>query len=311
MGTFVSYGPRLTLPAPVVCEDAVIYGFLIPANLQKLTALCDRVFQIPSKSPGPGGPAVTCTPTDPYVIMTFSDVGWVGTDTTKTNINAGVTEHSVLFYVPVTIASARFTGAALFTPFIWVDNPLSLIGGREEFGYVKGFGSIRIPHGFSPSSFGLYSFGGKFSDKYWTFNKLIEVKRGNPLLLLNPADILAALTAGLTPPSAILEQLFVDWLTATARQVFLKQFRSIIDQSNDCCIQEITAAEYTIRGAPVSILLPNRYHITIQPLDSDPVVQDLGLQGNVTAGGGFTTSVNGGFRVETSFRLCKGQVLFP
>ena len=156
--------------------------------------------------------------------------------------------------------------------------------------------------------FSLDAFGGNFSDDYWNFNKLIEVNRRNPVLLPS-VDILDALTAECPPPSAIFKRLFSDWLRASAIQIFLKQFRSILDQSNGCAVQEITAARYTITGVPSHRLLAHRFEIKIHALESDPVVRDLGLEGT-TAGGVFQKDVIGGFRVETGFCLGGGLVVY-
>jgi hypothetical protein len=140
---------------------------------------------------------------------------------------------------------------------------------------------------------------------------LIEVNRGGPVIL-NPGDIIDVLTDGLVPPSRIFRQLFIDWLTGNAMHIFLKEFREINDGSIACCIQQITAARYTVtKMLPIPLPLAHSFDVTINPLQSDPIVQDLGLQGQIIAGGVFQKNVLGGFRIETSFRLGDGQVVFP
>jgi hypothetical protein len=56
----------------------------------------------------------------------------------NSDLNAAVAEKQVLIQVPVSFEVGGVSGYGHFTPQIWVNNPLSMAGGREVFGYPKG-----------------------------------------------------------------------------------------------------------------------------------------------------------------------------
>jgi hypothetical protein len=81
--------------------------------------------------------------------------------------------------------------------------------------------------------------------------------------------------------------------------VFLKQFRDIADGSR-ACYQAITEAVATVTRFGGGGKLDGQYQLTIEPLVTHPIVQDLGL-------GGLQLQSTFGFYVNYDFVMNEGQ----
>jgi hypothetical protein len=291
MIAYIEYGPIMTAEAPIVCEGADLYVFAVPADLKALNHLCKRVFDHPS------GGAVKCRALDAYVILIFGAIkkvsGVVG--------GPGVKEKNVLLHVPVLVETADATFPALFSPFVWVDNPNSMTGGREVFGYAKTFGTIEINSPPEPAAFGLDTFGGNFTDQFWDMHPgLIRVERKQKIA--DPLFSIMDLAGGLGEVGYLLE----SWSGEGVAEIFHKQFRAITDREKGkpapACLHEIATADYGLFGPAAEIdPLTNLYELKVKHLDSHPVVKELGLP---------LTRELPGYRVRTSFRVEHGRVLW-
>jgi hypothetical protein len=81
--------------------------------------------------------------------------------------------------------------------------------------------------------------------------------------------------------------------------VFLKQFRSIED-GEGACLQQIVAARYKIERFRALPLL-HHHELTIHPLDSQPVGEELGLQ---------SQRATLAYRAEIDFQVGGGKVIW-
>jgi acetoacetate decarboxylase len=322
---FVDYGSRLTGPLPVVCGIAVINGFFLDADPNALQTLCHTVFNAPS------GGVVQCDPIGSQVALLFSSINWVGSDSSP----VGVMERSALFHVPVNVKvnGKSLNGGALFTPYIWVDNGISLVGGREVFGYPKALGSITVnctgspfdqiensientlaeilgsrstfdTQG-SPTELLLNAIGGNDTNNYWLPQSLITIERTEALGAADIWNEISQFAGSNLDPG--FQTLFMDWLQGTTRQIFLKQFPSVKDGTT-ACLQEITTAICNVITPWAVEQLPYKFDVQILNLDSAPIATDLGFP---SANGVFKASVDGGFKLSgASFTLDQGDVLW-
>jgi hypothetical protein len=90
-----------------------------------------------------------------------------------------------------------------------------------------------------------------------------------------------------------------DVLHDRLRNVFLKQFRDVHD-GLAAALQQIVEADYTIlqlRAGPVL----SAHQLTVHPLDSHPVITELGLQ---------SQPLELAYRVEMNFDVGGGRVLW-
>ena len=256
MNQFVKFGCRLTVPPPIVCKNAILYELHVKADFAKLGALCDTVF---------GNSSVRCEPLqeDAYVVVRFGSIEWVGPDSRVVNgINAGVQEEQIIFQVPVKVHANNDSVYAHFSPFIWVDNALSLVGGREVFGYPKSLGEFKIEDG---PSLTLSTY--KKSDKSIKSQVLIKIKYTDD-----------------APENFDLKGAYQEWYEAwlnggRATEIFFKQFNAIDSNFayDAACFQQIAIAEY--EGADLKPSdLKGSFNLTIEDSDIFPLFQDLGVE---------------------------------
>jgi hypothetical protein len=292
MKKYVEFGPVMTSPPPIICSGANLYVFTVRSESGALDQLCKRVFEKPT------GGIVKCTALGDEVILIFGTINKVSGPAGR----PAVKEKNVLVHVPVAIECAAGIFSALFSPFVWVDNPNSMTGGREVFGYAKTWGAIRFEPGSEPASFALDTFGGNLDDEYWGMRpNLIQIKR--------KGRISASLTGIMDLLSELGEaaELLDRWTDDGVTEVFYKQFRTIEDPASSkppqACLRQIATAEYVISPAtdPVIEPLDHLYQIDIAALDSHPILTELGLP---------IRSESPCFRIKTSFFLERGQVLW-
>lgn len=117
---------------PYVFERVLSREFQVKACRETLKCLCDEYLNIDKDSKACWEPAL------PNVYIFLSSYGAMrGLDS-----NAGYAQQQELaFVIPVVDNDDRF---AWFAPFLVVDNPLSMISGREVGGFSKAFGRFSI-----------------------------------------------------------------------------------------------------------------------------------------------------------------------
>ena len=309
---YVEYGGLATSPSPVDCKDATLYSFFLDADLGRMLKLCQRVFNRPS------GGVVDVFPLCPYVMLTFGIVEKIVPQLAPWSKMGFAIERQAALWVPACLrSSAAGVKIGWFSPYMWVDNPLSLAGGREIYGYNKNWGSIALPSGGGPATLTLDAFGGDFdASKPAGFCRLIEVTsttagamtagdaRWENLSEL-VADVRRALTvqgapAAADPGLALPDSVFEEIISRGGPpQFYLRQFRSLADGLR-ASSQQITDAGVTVNrivGRP----LTSGFEFSLQQLDSHPVAAELGLKDQRT---------RAAFEIEMDFVLEDGEVLW-
>jgi hypothetical protein len=298
-----------SLPGPIAFSGLTMSAFLLEADTAALAALCDRLIA------GPSGGRVRFAPLAPVVVMSFTDfpsaifVDFSG--------NGAASERELAFGVPGVYSVYDAGGAvveaafALLSPFLFLDNPVAMLTGRESYGYFKQQGAIGLPGdpgsaGFSANIYGCKTFGATA----WGQEPLIALANPSPPLagglglpwpdpLAAAAalvgEIVAALGAG-APPLAV----FANFLLGRMPQIFLKQFRDIADGTR-ACYQAITLADYAVTQI-ASVGLEDRYAMTLEALQSAPVAATLGLAP--------TAQTGLGVRIVMGMTLLPGRVLW-
>lgn len=285
---------------PPIDLDVTVYMFLLRADPVQLRRLCDEQLNLGGRA----GPVYR--PLAPFVVLycsrvdnypTIRRIGWVP------EIDFGV-------WVPLAAGIQqgplfRPQRVVCYTPYIWVDNGLALVGGRTVFGFPKQLGRMRMPGGTADAAqqalaaaepFTLdteviprFSAAAKSEER-----RLLAVRRlgapgrsglatglwrGGTVLL----DALAARVRqfGQSPTELTLpgwDLLRESWQTLGRRNrlVFLKQFMDAADGSR-ACYQAIVEADIHIvsdlRGAPLGA----EYAVDIHRYDSHRLVETLGL----------------------------------
>jgi hypothetical protein len=307
---YVDYGSLMTPPAPFHSLDTTLWGFWAQADEKLIAKLCDKVFAEPS------GGAVKCRPLSDYLMITWGSIGRVVSGTPPYDQRGGVAEPQVAIWVPVAVTdpTSSHERFAMFVPYLWLCNPMSLAAGRELFGYPKSGGKPEFPAPTDdPQVWKLSVFGLDYSRDAlaaWG-HPLLEVVQSDSVLLAAEANIDSL--AGLARDAA--KRLFAgrdllgdldldlsiakDILDDRMPNVYLKQFRSIEDGLS-AAFQQVTQADYKVmqlRAWPVL----SEHKLTVHQLDSHPVIKELGLKDQ---------TLGLAYKVEMNFDVGWGRVLW-
>ena len=157
---YVDYGALMTPPAPFTSMNTSLWGFWARADAERIAQLCDKVFAQPT------GGAVRARPLSDYLMLTWGKIGKVVSQTPPYDQRGGVAEPQVAVWIPVALRDpgSRQERFAMFVPYLWLSNPMSLATGRELFGYPKSGGMPEFPDdGQSPQTWKLSVFGLDYS----------------------------------------------------------------------------------------------------------------------------------------------------
>ena len=248
--SYVEYGGLTSAPQPDFCRNTTLYGFLAQADLTLLQQLCDQVFTTPS------GGAVVCQALARTVLLTFGNIRELRPALSPFSQRGYATEKNVTIWVPVKVScwangQPRSQAFAWFVPYAWVDNPLSLVSGRDIYGFAKQWGWIGLNPGQSVA-FSLDAFGGNYNPS--------TVLAQAPLLRLTtipptagggappnwPSNLAAAIAGAGFAATADMIQLLADFFSVGMPLVFLKESRSVIDGTK-AVLMQITSSATTFK----------------------------------------------------------------
>jgi hypothetical protein len=284
---YVEFGGLGSAPGPLQCDDTTLYVFGLQADHAKLDALCQRVFNTPT------GGAVDYRPLGDQVLVTFGVVGAIRPVLEPWHSMGAVREPQVGFWIPV--ARVKHDGDKLvgqdfgmFCAAMMLDNPISLLSGREDYGYPKTMGWSEMPPTDSTAPFTLdvfgMDFGGGESPERRRLMELAPVGAELSEAELAIGDIHEV---GQWIKDVLFDQPQVDLglhfayefgkalHASTVNQVFLKQIRATAD-GRRADIQPVVVAPAVTKNIKVT-QLRHDYDCVIQHLDSHPLYAELGI----------------------------------
>jgi hypothetical protein len=317
---YVEYGGLTSVPGPLRLRNATLWGFFAEADHSRLEALCRRVFAEPT------GGEVDYRPVGSHVMLTWGVIREITSEIPAFATMGTVTEPQVAVWIPVVAVSG--TGGrldapalAMFVPYMWLENALSLTSGREMYGFGKGWGHPVFPVEGQPDSWRCDAFGMNFGHgEQPSFRPVlqIDVAGGAPGGAPSPearqwtqlhelAEHFAGHTSwrdharGLAPHAlGLVRELWHNVTEHGFAEVFLKQMRSIED-GTQAALQQVVEARWRVdrlRGGPDL----REHHLRVLALDSHPVGDDLGLRDQ---------SIRLSYRIDMDFTLLPGRVLWP
>jgi hypothetical protein len=307
---YVDYGALMTPPAPFVSSGTDLWGFWAQGELELISKLCQKVFVAPS------GGAVRCRPLSEYVMLTWGKIARVVSKTPPYDQRGGVAEPQVAVWIPVAIRDPTSSGErfAMFVPYLWLENPMSLATGRELFGYPKSGGQPTFPgSGDDPQKWGLSVFGLDYApDNLAEWGRpLLEIVQSDSAVQAAEADIgsLADLavhaarrlfsTRDLLGDLDLARSVFDDVFANRMPNIFLKQFRSVQDGLS-ASLQQIVQLDYAVHNLSAEPMLLE-HQLTVHKLDSHPIATELGLRDQ-------TLTI--AYKVQMDFDVGWGQVLW-
>lgn len=293
MQDYVEYGSRVSAPPPVECRKGSFLALAVKGDAEKIGKLVTRVLNVPADRK-----VEYRAPID-HMLLLVGSFAQIGSGAEGFRDWGTVSETHLSLWVP--LAAGHDDGGtfvldhlALTVPYIFVDNPLSYAGGREDYGYPKAMGCFTPTDGSGPKV-ELSVFGGDFG-------------RGNQagwvrlLTILDEADAApeeagaAAWRQGdelvpyieehespdaLAPFGFSIAKIVAAVLSEAAPQVSLKQVRDA-GAADLACYQEIVQAAVKIenltwRGAG------GPWKLEVEAISSHPLAEDLGIAGTLPA----------------------------
>ena len=288
---YVEYGGRATTPPPFLSEGGRMRGFLLEGDEERIAELVNRMFNAPA------GGAADYRSLGSNVLLLLGGFERVSCLTPPFDRWGSVAEIMASFWIPV--MAGRDLGPAfraerlvLAVPYIFVDNPMSYLGGRETYGYAKTMARFD-PDDAVGERVTMNAFGGNFGrDEGAAWRPFLEVEAAGPedgstqRALEGPAGLVRRLVGDLPALNADGEIVLADlrlsadlvenMLAGEVHQLFLKQFRDAEDGTR--------AAYQSVVEAPCKILrVSNKLvgrdaDVTIHQLDSHPIAQEMGVR---------------------------------
>ncbi|MEL6234370.1 MAG: NAD(P)-binding protein, partial [Pseudomonadota bacterium] len=280
---FVEYNGVQTFPGPFTFSDVKGWAFFLPGDPEKLAALTDQVFNIPSRN------AVPFVPLSHMMMLSFIDIPKASSPYNPDASGAHEQEAALWVFLGRRESpdSDRIVSIGGFTPYLIINNPLGLIEGRNVWGYMKQLGQIGLPGpddpGFSVDVYGVRK--DPFTSP-WDYRRLMTLTRqaeggrgetfddiAGAARLIGAG--LADRTKGLKPSWQLAKNLWEDFLHRSMDQIFLKQFRDI-SVPERASFQAITSAPAILHSVS-GISLTDRYRLDIDDLFNASLVETLGV----------------------------------
>jgi hypothetical protein len=305
---YVEYGPRVTFPPAFLAKGGEFRGFLLKGESARIKSLCDRVLNVPAEE------KIKYEPLGPYVVMMVGSFA-EQTSRAKDFLNRGyAAETALVFWVPLLATDPDGgTRLCLAAPYVFVDNEMSLLCGREDFGYAKTLANFHPKTG-SGEKVKVEAFGGDFEPgskaEWYEVLNIAETAAPLPVPPLpvpvvwdTPKNVATALllAAGATKATAAqVLKLVQELIEEKARHVFLKQFRDA-ELAGKACYRYVVEAPLAFTELSVRVLF-GEWHVDVTSLKSHPVTDDLGVA---------EQSTNLAFELKMNMLLSAGKEVAP
>jgi hypothetical protein len=285
--------PLPVFRGPYLQQQAQMAAFLLGADLAALTALCDRMLNVP------GSAEYKYVPLMANIVVIYADMLISSLDERDAGVGR-LRETELGFWVP-TLAMRKLGSSyvpqhlAWFLPFLFVDDGCAIASGREVYGFNKQLGQFQKPQDIRDPQFSTSVIGFKAFDPAALAGPepLLEIKRLDAASNTSTsawsdwpsarselsAELVKNTAAG---PQGSLVEAAARLVTQPAPLVFLKQFRDAAD-SRRACYQAIIEAPLDIRQFTAGGFLRPAYQLGISPLASHPLCESLGLPAAQTA----------------------------
>jgi len=288
--TYVDGGFGLPIfRGPHAQQDAQLAAFFFDADSQQLTALCNQYLNFPTNG------HTKYLPLFPKVVVLFADMFVASRDERDSQVGR-LPSTEVSFWIP-TVALRSVGGVfmpdhlAWFVPQLFVDESNSIATGREVYGFNKQAAHFEKPKSIRHPAFAVDVLGVQHFTPQATGQRerLLEMRRiGDAPIDERPAtwqswdDAQAEVLPELLKTVAAdtknkLVEITTMLITNQMRLVFLKQFRDVAD-TRLACYQAVVEAPLSLLQFQQGGSLSGDYVLRVNPLDSHPIAQTLGLR---------------------------------
>jgi hypothetical protein len=283
----------VVFPPPYTCSNVLMFGFVLEGDKDRLNAFLSPMMDIPHNN------IIRFTAISHYLLLTFTHmpkvvsglpVGWM----TETEVTLWILTCGMRKVGPVWTPDP--TQLSFMVPYIWVDNPISIAGGREIYGFPKQWGTVQMPTTYDISnpapipSMSLDALAIKtfHPETQAQVQRLMDItctadSSVDPTVWRSADDAFKGISRVMLsqqptwkPISPLIDSLRMSFIK-TVPIVFFKQFRAV-GNSQDACFQAISKVAVEVDwNAFQGGLLPGQYQLSIQELASQPLDQHLGI----------------------------------
>jgi len=282
LSIYVEHGGEIACRHPADALDSRLYGFLLPADRERLDAFCDHCFNVPS------GGAEHWRAVGDEVLLNFVDIPTMGSTDPLDQALGVCHEREVAIWFPI---FDRHRGRLAWAiPYMFVDSTLAFAGGREVYGFPKQMGTLHIPVGSSaPDELAINTV---------TLATYLptSVAEDHRVISVTRAGAEAPLVSGWGQLGAGLRQLggevslqrlpglpdlpatalfFTHLVEEDVPMLLLKQFRDA-HVPGAACYQAIVRVDMIVKQFRGGGLLPD-YDVRVAPLDGEPITRELGV----------------------------------
>jgi hypothetical protein len=308
--TYVEHGGEIACRHPADALDSRMYGFVVKAHRSRLAAYCERVYNAPTDGEW------QWEPLSDEVLLNFVNIGKMASTDPLDQQLGGCNEKEVAIWMPIV---DRVHGKfAWGIPYMFVDQALALVGGREVYGFPKQLGTLEVPPRGTDKTPQQLWIDSVTVDRYVPTSmagnqRVLTVKRPGKTKPLDQAwdsfgEALAQL-AGIAQqdladdlrgshPMTWLRRLmrdglqrladvpgdlrfFMHLLEENAPMLLLKQFRDA-HVPGAACYQALVLVNMRVARLRAGGMLPDDYQIEIADLDGEPICRELGITHSCT-----------------------------
>lgn len=251
---------------------AQMHVFAFSAGADELREMCATYVD------GPTSGAITAEPlfeSVPFALLVCADIA-KGYSSDRDDRQLGwMPERDVAWFVPVRVRQGRRTFVANLLPYIFVDNPVAVLIGREVFGFPKVHAEMWPAK--NPFSWNVMGTVKETSDPQ-------ERAETRHLLQIKSVVQRAAIPLSNEMPEAIAATVshFAKYLQVKLPSfvgiplLFLKQFRDV-SQRTRACHQSITFVSAAIDAVSSAAVLTDDFELTMPRYHSARMAEKLGL----------------------------------
>lgn len=288
---FIYRGGGMMLHSPFRQDDSLMFGFFVRGDREKLQTVCDQYLNSVAR-----GKYIFRPMTD-YLMLTFTRINRDYSLYPEDRVKGWGKEIDTSVWMPVgrfirdDNGDEQLDYIHWFTPYIWVDHPMTVLNGREIFGYPKYMAQFQMPDNPDNADYfrvevnGFQPYG---PDTEAIYRPLIEVKKtadkppfGERITTM--ADLGRQVFAAMASrddfdlPSWNMADEFVEGLLSPyLPQLFLKQFP---DGAGDRAVyQALTESPAVVEKIHGAGFLSGDYELTMHPFDQVPMADELGLK---------------------------------
>lgn len=298
---YIARGGDLVMAPPLALDGAIMYSFLVPADLGALQRICDQQLNAVTADLGPAVPDVVYKPLLPMAAIVCADIADSYSTVPPDSQKGWMSERDFGVWIPVvrgTMEDGTWRPGPIgwYLPYVFVDNVAAMVTGREVFGFFKQTATLAMPA--SPSDPGAFSVDALVIPTYSPESQASVLR----LLTLTstqatPAppgswgtelkDAFEAIWGKLKtqffdgardlpiPAWDLVKDLLEQLITGDVPMVFLKQFRDATDPTTACYQAVIEAPAHLVKFHDGWFTHP--HDLTILPCDSHPIAAECGL----------------------------------